>query len=179
MHAVPSPPENVIRISHNETLFEIQWSPVADLQLSHYTVFWCRSHVRDSIKPVECLGELYSQEIPAIQETLLNVTVQTTNDGNYEFAVAANKGNHSSGMVWSTLFTLADMRQVVVNVAPQNSSSLQVSWSAESCYSLGRIIIGFNIYYCPAVTMLDNDFSSSKCLSESFQLLIIHTKFFS
>jgi len=174
---VPPPPENVIRIAHNETLFEIRWSPpavaAADSGLiSHYTVYWCRSRVRrDSVNPVHCQGELYSQDVGAGQEMGLNVTVLPATDAHYEFAVAAIKDDHSSsGIIWSTPFVLADMRQLIVDVVQRNSSSLQVSWSLP-CSAvknpLGGIIIGFNIYYCPAIELVDG---SSKCLSESILL---------
>ena len=168
---MPPPPENVIRIAHNETLYEIQWSPIdtgsinrQDI-ISHYTVFWCLSNVREG-SAVQCLGQLHSQDVPAEEKTATQVTVLPVSDApsNYQFAVAANRGDRSSGMVWSTPFVLANMKQLIVQVVPQSSSSLQVSWSLPSSKMLlpvGGIITGFNIYYCPIVG--DN----SKCKGES------------
>lgn len=164
---VPTAPENVMRIAYNETFFGIQWTasvPSKGLSmaafgrarsddslsyprtLSNYTVFWCRS-VRDS--PVQCEGQLYTQEVSA-SDTSLNVTVPDPR-ANYQFAVAANQGSYSSGMVWSTCIVIANgngsqVKQVEVVAA--TSSSLDVSWLLP-CSVQNGIINAFNLYYCP------------------------------
>lgn len=165
--SVPTPPENVMRITYNDTFFGIQWMPSMPSRfvsmntfgsrarnddqpnyprtLSGYTVFWCES-VRDI---VQCEGELYSQEVPANQ-TSLNVTVPDPR-ANYQFAVAANQGSFSSGMVWSTCIVMANgngsqVKQVEVLAA--TSYSLDVSWQLP-CSVQNGITTGFNIYYCP------------------------------
>ncbi|KAK4036667.1 cytokine receptor isoform X2 [Daphnia magna] len=164
---MPTAPENVMRIAYNETFFGIQWTasvPSKGLSmaafgrarsddslsyprtLSNYTVFWCRS-VRDS--PVQCEGQLYTQEVSA-SDTSLNVTVPDPR-ANYQFAVAANQGSYSSGMVWSTCIVIANgngsqVKQVEVVAA--TSSSLDVSWLLP-CSVQNGIINAFNLYYCP------------------------------
>lgn len=163
--AVPTPPENVMRISYNATFFEIQWTrslPSQSVSLSafrpdeafnyppyitDYTVFWCQSE-RDS--PVECKGPLYWQTVPASQ-LALNVTVSTAE--NYQFAVDANQGSVSSGLVWSTCIVSANgngsqIKQIEVLSA--TSSSLDLAWSLP-CSVQNGIVTGFKIYYCPVL----------------------------
>ncbi|EFX83323.1 hypothetical protein DAPPUDRAFT_100606 [Daphnia pulex] len=163
---MPTAPENVMKIIYNDTFFGVQWSPstpskglsmaafgrarsddslVYPRTLSNYTVFWCLS-VRES--PVLCEGQLYMQDVPAT-ETSLNVTLPDTK--NYQFAVAANQGSYSSGMVWSSCIVIANgngsqVKQVEVVAA--TSSSLDVSWLL-TCKGTNGIITGFNLYYCP------------------------------
>ncbi|KAI9551931.1 hypothetical protein GHT06_022268 [Daphnia sinensis] len=164
---MPTAPENVMRIAYNETFFGIQWTasvPSKGLSmaafgrarsddslsyprtLSNYTVFWCRS-VRDS--PVQCEGQLYTQEVSA-SDTSLNVTVPDPR-ANYQFAVAANQGSYSSGMVWSTCIVIANgngSQVKQVEVVAVTSSSLDVSWLLP-CSVQNGIINAFNLYYCP------------------------------
>lgn len=164
--AVPSTPENVMKIIYNDTFFGVQWStstPSKGLSmaafgrarsddyltyprtLSNYTVFWCMS-VRES--PVQCEGPLYKQDVPAT-DTSLNVTLPDTR--NYQFAVAANQGSYSSGMIWSSCIVIANgngSQVKSVEVVAATMSSLDVSWLLP-CKGTNGIIIGFNIYYCP------------------------------
>ena len=166
--AVPTAPDNVMRIIYNDTFFGVQWMPSTpsralsmttfgsrarnDEQLSYprtlsnYTVFWCKS-VRDS--PIQCEGQLYSQQVPATQ-TSLNVTVPDPR-ANYQFAVEANQGSFSSGMVWSNCIVMANGNGSQVNkleARPQSPNSLEVSW-VMPCSVQNGIIVGFNIYICP------------------------------
>lgn len=152
-----------MRISYNATFFEIQWTRSLASQsvsmaafrpdeafnyaanVTDYTVFWCQSE-RDS--PVECKGTLYWQTVGADQ-LALNVTVDTTE--NYQFAVAANQGSVSSGLVWSTCIVIANgngsqIKQIEVLSA--TSYSLDLAWSLP-CSVQNGIVTGFKIYYCP------------------------------
>lgn len=155
-----------MKIIYNDTFFGVQWSPSTPSKglsmaafgrarsddnltyprtLNNYTVFWCMS-VRES--PVQCEGPLYKQDVPAT-DTSLNVTLPDTR--NYQFAVAANQGSYSSGMIWSSCIVIANgngSQVKSVEVVAATMSSLDVSWLLP-CKGTNGIIIGFNIYYCP------------------------------
>lgn len=164
---MPTAPGDVIRIAYNETFFGVQWTPsqasrgmsMASFSrsrsddtlayprtLSGYTVFWCKS-VRDT--PVQCEGQLHSQEVPA-STTSLNVTVPDPR-ANYQFAVEANQGIASSGMVWSTCIVIANgngSQVKQVEIVGVTSTTLDLTWQLP-CSVQNGIITAFNIYYCP------------------------------
>ena len=147
-----------MRIIYNETFFGVQWSPGKGFSMAtrsddylNYTVFWCHS-VRDV--PVVCQGQLYRKDVAAT-DTSLNVTVPDTR--NYQFAVAANRGSYSSGMVWSSCNVIANGNGIQVKkvqVVATTSSSLDVTWLL-GCKFVNGIITGFNIFYCPVADVGD------------------------
>ena len=185
MFTVPSAPENVVRISYDEKLFEIQWTkstPSRGLSMAtfghpgrqdysrvvtSYTVFWCRSN-RDI---VVCIDQLYSQTVLPTA-TSLNVTVPEPGL-NYQFAVSANQGEYfSSGMTWSTCIVYANgtgsqIKQLSVTSA--TNVTLDVTWSLP-CTVQGGIITGYNIYYCPVETAYESEGAS--CIQPPYKIFV-------
>ena len=179
---MPKAPENVIKIIYNEIFFGVQWTPSKPSNalsmaifgsrarneqqlsyprtLSNYTVFWCRSF------GTQCEGRLYWQQVPPTQ-TSLNVTVDDPK-ANYQFAVEANQGDFSSGMVWSSCVVMANgngSQVTQLEVIGRTSNSLEITWMMP-CSIQNGIVVGFNIYYCPVEDVDTYGEEEQICLSK-------------
>lgn len=155
-----------MKIVYNETYFGVQWGASTasrglsmaafgrartddalayPSELSNYTVFWCKS-TRDF--PVTCEGQLFHQDVSA-SSTSLNITVP--DKSNYQFAVAANQGDFSSGLSWSSCIVVANgngSQVKQVEVISVTSYTIDLAWDLP-CSSQNGIITAFNIYCCP------------------------------
>ena len=92
-------PRSFTKIAFDERRFEVSWIPPVNAnQVTSYTIFWCRTE-NNRDRPYQCAGYLDWMEVS--NETRFQ-KINMTTDHVYQFAVAANTENYSSGMQWAT-----------------------------------------------------------------------------
>ncbi|XP_035909826.1 cytokine receptor [Anopheles stephensi] len=124
--------------------FTLSWKPPSSIRsaISSYTVFWCNT---TSNSPNDCNGSINFTSVAPDQTTfVLNDAGSTLN-----FAVAANSGRLSSGMVWAacTATHKTDIGKLkTIWIAEMLSSYITLKWKTE-CGDVAHT--GYIIYYCP------------------------------
>ena len=91
----------------------------------------------------------------------MNISLPSNNV--YQFAVAANTKNFSSGMVWSTCTILhnklvAKLKTVTVDVV--RKTSMVVRWRLDCSDRVG-IVTGYKVVYCP----IESHHDTSECIN--------------
>ncbi|KAF2881194.1 hypothetical protein ILUMI_24978 [Ignelater luminosus] len=142
-------PVSFTKIAFGSGKYELSWEQPRSgyRSLKNYTIFWC-THDRD--RPYQCSGYLRWEEI-SNDKTMFNITV--SEDKINQFAISANSGTSSSGMVWATCTVIHNkaigkMEHVWINHV--YSTSIEVAWKLDCSDRIGSIE-GFIIYYCSIV----------------------------
>uniref|UniRef100_A0A182K5R5 Fibronectin type-III domain-containing protein n=1 Tax=Anopheles christyi TaxID=43041 RepID=A0A182K5R5_9DIPT len=123
--------------------FTLSWKPPTRTQssITSYTVFWCNT---TSNSPNDCNGSINFTSVAANQTTFVLSDVGST----INFAVAANAGRVSSGMVWAacTATHKTDIGKLkTIWISEMVSSSIHLKWKTE-CVDVAHT--GYIIYYC-------------------------------
>ncbi|CAG9855530.1 unnamed protein product [Phyllotreta striolata] len=139
-------PMRLWTIEHSSTEYELEWKPPPNKhEIMNYTLFWCE---QQKVRPHPCDGLLNWTVIPN-HLTKYNVTVRPTNQV-YQFAIAANGANGSSGMLWSSCTLLTNRRVQKINqviIKSGGPNFIELNWSQE-CFELNSDVVGYVIYYC-------------------------------
>ena len=151
-------PRSFTKIAYSEQLFEVSWvEPVNHADVLSYTVYWCKSlNHRD--RPYQCQGFLDWVNVVPEQKTM-NITLPTPDV--YQFAVAANTRQWSSGMVWATCTILHNkivgkLKTVRVDVVQKDR--MKVRWRLDCTDRVG-IVTGYRIEYCA----IDSEEDTADC----------------
>ncbi|KAF0287177.1 Cytokine receptor [Amphibalanus amphitrite] len=118
-------PHPVTLVAEAPGSYTLAWEQKADTPVDNYTLFWCQ-HMRD--RPFQCEGQL---NWTVVDGSLRNHSLRLPATAEYQFAVAANRGAASSGMVWSRCVLLASggaagEEQSVVHPAGERRSTVRV-----------------------------------------------------
>lgn len=112
-------------------------------KITSYTVFWCNS---SSNSPNDCNGSIDFDYVDGDKDSYeLNNVSSTLN-----FAVAANVGEISSGMVWAscTATQKTDIGKLkTIWIPAMQSTYIDLEWKLECGDS--AIVEGYSIIYCP------------------------------
>ncbi|XP_052895063.1 cytokine receptor [Anopheles moucheti] len=124
--------------------FTLSWKPPfnAHATITSYTVFWCNT---TSNSPNDCNGSINFTSVAPDQTTFILSDAGST----LNFAVAANAGNLSSGMVWAacTATHKSDIGKLkIIWITEMMSSYIYLKWNTE-CGDVAHT--GYIIYYCP------------------------------
>ena len=152
-------PRSFTKIAYSDQLFEVSWvEPVNHAAVVGYTVYWCKSlNHRD--RPYQCQGYLEWVNVKPEQKTM-NITLPTPDV--YQFAVAANTRQWSSGMVWATCTILHNkivgkLKTVRVDVVQKDR--MKVRWRLDCTDRVG-IVTGYRIEYCA----VDSEEDTADCV---------------
>lgn len=121
--------------------FTLSWKSTDTSSITSYTVFWCNT---TSNSPNDCNGSINFSTVAANQTTFV------LNNGGValNFAVSANSGQLSSGMVWAacTATHKTDIGKLkTIWITETVSSSINLQWKTEC----GDVVhTGYMIYYC-------------------------------
>ncbi|XP_056647147.1 cytokine receptor-like isoform X1 [Diorhabda sublineata] len=142
-NSIPEPSQ-LIKIGHGYNSYKLQWeAPKVNQPITNYTLFWC---MNDRDRPYQCTGYLnwtiVSNATRQFETTLTNDT--------YQFAIAANTENGSSGMRWAECTvlnngTLGKIRNIWINSVGPNF--IELRWKLD-CSDIISEVIGYVIYYC-------------------------------
>jgi cytokine receptor domeless len=127
--------------------YQLSWSPAHNLSfnIDSYTIFWCSSMTQ---LPNQCDNHTSINFTQVNGTTFLFNYPSTSNTTN--FAVSANRGNTSSGMVWAICTTTeSDDIGKLKTIWTQRvqSTRMVIQWKLECVDS--SIVEGYNLTYCP------------------------------
>ncbi|XP_052863962.1 cytokine receptor-like [Anopheles cruzii] len=138
----PEKPE-IDKLLSDSGKFTLSWKrPSRSAPITSYTVFWCNT---TSNSPNDCNGSINFTTIAASRTTFeLSDAGSTLN-----FAVAANIGHLSSGMVWAacTATHKTDIGKLkTLWITEMLATYINLKWKTE-CGDVAHT--GYMIYYCP------------------------------
>lgn len=128
------------------TTYVLTWSPPDSyLDVTSYTVFWCKSKTEGENK---C-------DDKSFDFTVINATEQRIfkhkSDETVNFAISANSKTSTSGMYWTTC-TTGESKEIgkirSVWIPRLTSTEIDIEWKLE-CTDKG-IVVGYEIEYCLA-----------------------------
>ncbi|XP_053677688.1 cytokine receptor [Anopheles nili] len=127
--------------------FTLSWKPPyrRESAITSYTVFWCNT---TSNSPNDCNGSINFTTVGSDQTTFALSDAGST----LNFAVSANSGRLSSGMVWAacTATRKSDIGKLkTIWITEMLSSYINLKWKTE-CGDVAHT--GYIIYYCPITT---------------------------
>lgn len=135
----------IIKLLADSGKYTLSWkaAPKHNARITSYTVFWCNS---SSNSPNDCNGSINFDYVDGDQQNYeLNNVSSTLN-----FAVAANVGELSSGMVWAscTATQKNDIGKLkTIWIPAMQSTYIDLEWKLECGDS--AIVEGYSIIYCP------------------------------
>jgi cytokine receptor domeless len=126
--------------------YKLSWSPADQYpsNIDSYTIFWCRSK---NELPNQCdnNSSINFTHVNGITHYFNYPTSDTIN-----FAVSANRGNTSSGMVWA-MCTAAESNDIgklkTIWIPKMEPTRMVIQWKLECVDS--SIVEGYNLTYCP------------------------------
>ncbi|XP_043227242.1 cytokine receptor-like [Amphibalanus amphitrite] len=138
-------PHPVTLVAEAPGSYTLAWEQKADTPVDNYTLFWCQ-HMRD--RPFQCEGQL---NWTVVDGSLRNHSLRLPATAEYQFAVAANRGAASSGMVWSRCVLLASGERTQqldsVSVQSRGATEMTLTWP-DYCPSLAMDGVSYKVYYC-------------------------------
>lgn len=139
----------IIKLLSDAGKYRLSWQPVLEdaSKITSYTVFWCNS---SSNSPNDCNGSIKFDYVNGTSTSYeLNKVTSTLN-----FAVAANAGELSSGMVWASC-TATQKKDIgklkSIWIPSLRSTYIDLEWKLECGDS--AIVEGYIIAYCPIVSL--------------------------
>jgi cytokine receptor domeless len=124
--------------------YKLSWSPPRNHthQIESYTIFWC---VSKNELPNQCESSINFTHVNAGTHSFSFPTNQTIN-----FAVSANQGQMTSGMVWA-MCTAAESNDIgklkTIWIPKMEPTRMVIQWKLECVDS--SIVEGYNLTYCP------------------------------
>lgn len=128
--------------------YELLWEKPSHIEITNYTIFWCK-HITDRpYRPYQCTGFLNWTIVPN-NLTAYNMTVEEKPIT--QFAIAANTKYGSSGMTWASCTVLYNdhigkLKNVWINKI--GSDFIELQWKIDCLDKIGSVY-GFVTYYCP------------------------------
>ncbi|XP_055592793.1 cytokine receptor [Uranotaenia lowii] len=167
-HRIPKP--EISKLLSDSGRYLLSWKPVNSYEskITSYTVIWCNS---SSNSPNDCNGSINFDYVKGNQTSYeLNNVSSTLN-----FAVSANSGKLSSGMVWAscTATQKNDIGKLKsIWIPAMQSTYIDLEWKLECGDS--AIVEGFIILYCPINSPRDQ---SCKIPEESLNITVGTTSY--
>ncbi|XP_072932168.1 cytokine receptor-like [Epargyreus clarus] len=131
------------KLAHENGTYQLFWDDVENVD--NYTLFWCHhtvSHI--------CSGRM---DFTVLDARKNNYIIDLPKEYPYQFAISANKGTSSTGMVWTTCDISKDgfvMYRIPASLHydPPGKTSLRLKFQM-GCALQNGIITGYDITYCP------------------------------
>ncbi|XP_059059113.1 cytokine receptor [Achroia grisella] len=154
------------QIAYEGGIYRLSWVTNENtMKMDNYTLLWCQHNITKI-----CSGRL---NFKVLNGDLNNYKINVTNNYRYQFAISANKGMATSGIVWATCDMSKDTLEVYsfpVSIQTEHTgkSFVAISWSF-SCELNQELntIKGYNITYCIGVkthTECDPTYNSSSII---------------
>ncbi|CAG9584579.1 unnamed protein product [Danaus chrysippus] len=158
------------KLAYENGTYELSW--VAIKNIDNYTLFWCQHNATQI-----CVGRM---DFAVLSPNKSNHVIDLPREYRYQFAISANNGSKTSGMVWANCDISKDgfvMYGFPVHLkydAP-GKSHVTLRWLMD-CALQDGIITGYNISYCPIVqtsSYCDKSFNNSyKFISNPKQMQV-------
>ncbi|CAK1546988.1 unnamed protein product [Leptosia nina] len=133
------------KLAYENGTYELAWG--GNKRIDNYTLFWCQ-HNSTNI----CIGQM---NFTVLDPTKSRYVIDLPRDQRYQFAISANNGTTTSGIVWAKCdiskegFVMYRFNMHLKYDAP-GKSFVNLRWEME-CVLQDGIITGYNISYCPIV----------------------------
>lgn len=133
------------QLAYEGGVYKLSW--VGKEKIDNYTLFWCQYNVT-----LICTGRM---NFTVLDATKNSYEINLPKDRRYQFAISANNGTRTSGIVWATCAISKDSIPMygfpvtVKNDAP-GKSFVRVTWTM-TCTLQERIITGYLLKYCIVV----------------------------
>lgn len=139
------------KLAYENGTYKLSW--VGFENIDNYTLFWCQ-HNTTKI----CAGRMSFAVLDAKKNSHV---IDLPKNNRYQFAISANNGTKTSGMVWATCDISKDaipMYGFPVKLEHEipGKSNVKIKWTM-ACTLQEGIITGYNITYCPVLN------TSNKC----------------
>lgn len=136
------------QIAYDGGIYRLSWVTKENTtKVDNYTLLWCQHNITKI-----CSGRL---NFKVLDGDINNYKINLTNEYRYQFAISANKGMATSGIVWATCDMSKDTLQVYsfpvsIQTESTGKSFVAISWSfsCEINQEPNPSIIGYNITYC-------------------------------
>ncbi|XP_013143003.1 PREDICTED: cytokine receptor-like [Papilio polytes] len=133
------------KLAYENGTYELSWVGID--RIDNYTLFWCQ-HNATKI----CAGRL---NFTTLEPYKNKHVIHLPGDYRYQFAISANKGRKTSGMIWAKCEISKDgIAMYGFNVHLKydvpGKSFVKLKWSMD-CALKDGIITGYNITYCPVI----------------------------
>ena len=138
------------KLAYENGTYELSWVGIKNI--NNYTLFWCQ-HNSTKI----CTGRM---DFAVLNPSKNNHVIDLPRDYRYQFAISANNGSKTSGMVWAQCdisregFVMYGF-PVHLNYDVPGKSYATLRWVMD-CALQDGIITGYNISYCPIVQTSSN-----------------------
>ncbi|KOB75811.1 Cytokine receptor-like protein [Operophtera brumata] len=146
------------KLGYENGTYKLSWVSINNVD--NYTVFWCQ-HNTTKI----CSGRM---NFTVLEANKTNHVIDLPRENRYQFAISANVGTKTSGMVWATCDISKDgipMYGFPVELHHDipGKSFVTITWTM-ACTLQEGIITGYNITYCPVINtsnVCDTSFTNS------------------
>ncbi|CAG4979565.1 unnamed protein product [Colias eurytheme] len=145
------------KLAYENGTYELSWIGIKNID--NYTLFWCQ-HNSTNI----CAGQM---DFAVLEPHKNHHVIDLPREHRYQFAISANNGSRTSGMVWAKCdiskegFVMYRFN-LNLNYDAPGKSFVTLRWQME-CILQDGIITGFNISYCPIIktsTLCDKSVAS-------------------
>ncbi|KAJ3639518.1 hypothetical protein Zmor_002874 [Zophobas morio] len=149
-------PIRFTKVEFSEGNFELTWEPPELLPtqyITNYTIFSCTNE-RD--RPYQCTG-LLNWTVVSSSTTTVNMKVDKSKI--FQFAIAANTRESSSGMLWAACTiihnkNMGKLKNVWINrVGP---TFIELGWKLDCTDGIGSVE-GYIVYFCPIKSPLHSE----------------------
>lgn len=148
------------KLAYGNGTYKLAWGGIEDI--NNYTLFWCQ-HNATKI----CTGRM---NFTIINPTDTEHVINLPREKRYQFAISANRGAKTSGMVWATCDIFKDGIQmygfpVKLDHDVPGKTFVKITWTM-ACTLREGIITGYLLSYCPVKD------TSSNCVDEKQSLSV-------
>ncbi|KAJ0177025.1 hypothetical protein K1T71_007034 [Dendrolimus kikuchii] len=152
------------KVANVNGTYELSWFGIKNID--NYTLFWCQ---HNSTKV--CTGRM---NFTVLNPNKTKYVIELPNNNRYQFAISANNGSMTSGMVWASCDISRDSNSVYVIPVKLDhdipgKSYVKLTWKM-SCTLPEDAITGYRISYCPA-------FETSNSCDRSQEIKRVSTKY--
>ncbi|RZC42750.1 fn3 and/or zf-C2HC 2 domain containing protein, partial [Asbolus verrucosus] len=146
-------PKNFAKVDYGGGRYELCWKTPKIPPFQHlqsYTIFWCEDKRE---RPHQCGGRINWRVIPLTTRTQVSVA----KDGIFQFAVSANTGRSSSGMLWAPCTGVHDknmykIKNLQLKLNGLGYTELQWTLKRDNCHC--HRIVGFIVHYCQMLSLV-------------------------
>ncbi|XP_045487984.1 cytokine receptor [Pieris rapae] len=133
------------KLAYENGTYELAWG--GSNEIDNYTLFWCQ-HNSTNI----CIGQM---NYTVLDPTKSRYVIDLPREHRYQFAISANNGTTTSGIVWAKCdiskegFVMYRFNMHLQYDIP-GKTFVNLKWEME-CVLQDGIITGYNISYCPTL----------------------------
>ncbi|XP_053607408.1 cytokine receptor [Plodia interpunctella] len=136
------------QIAFEGNIYKLSWIGFGESKIDNYTLFWCQHNITNI-----CTGRL---NFTVLESNKTSHKITLPRRDRYQFAISANRGLDTSGIVWATCDISNDTLlmynfPVEVGHGPQGKTHVSITWSLTCSIHLEpnqTTIKGYKITYC-------------------------------